>query len=172
MARPRVSIRTILSGGGGSLSPSTFTARDSVEAAASAHAISDLALDFLAASTAAGMRAEIAAAAVPSISTPASSAGVLTFDFAGQHSAVFAVTLTENVTSLAFANLPASGYVEYEAHFVQDGTGGRTVALPASHKALGGSDTTVAGAAGKVTVLTASTIDSGTTWRFSMQESA
>ena len=174
MARPRVTIRCCSNSGGGSiaLDPSKLLARDSTEPTASEHDVSDLALDVLAESTAAGMRGRIGAAAVPVIATPSSSSGTLVLDFAGRHSAVFAVTLTEDVTTLTISNLPASGFVEYEAHFTQDATGGWEVTLPASHKALGGSVADVAAGIGAVTVLAASTVDSGTTWRYAMQESA
>lgn len=106
------------------------------------------------------------------VGTPSSSSGTLTLDFAGKSRAVFATTLTENVTTVTISNLPSSVYLEYEIHYAQDGTGSRTVAQPASHKALGGSDTAVASAANAVTVLSASSVDGGTTWRYAMQESA
>lgn len=106
------------------------------------------------------------------VGTPSSSSGTLTLDFAGKSRAVFATTLTENVTTVTISNLPSSVYLEYEIHYKQDGTGSRTVAQPASHKALGGSDTAVASAANAVTVLSASSVDGGTTWRYAMQESA
>lgn len=173
MARPRVTIRCCNNGGSGiTLDPNKFLARDSTEPAASEHDVSDLALDLLAESTAAGMRGQIGAAAVPVIATPSSSSGALVLDFAGRHAAVFAVTLTEDVTTVTLSNLPASGFVEYEAHFTQDATGGWEVDLPASHKALGGSVADVADGIGAVTVLAASTVDGGTTWRYAMQESA
>ena len=106
------------------------------------------------------------------VGTPSSSSGTLTLDFAGKSRAVFSTTLTENVTTVTISNLPSSVYLEYEIHYKQDGTGSRTVAQPASHKALGGSDTAVASAANAVTVLSASSVDGGTTWRYAMQESA
>lgn len=62
MARPRVTIRCCNSGGGSiALDPSKLLARDSTEPAASEHDVSDLALDVLAESTAAGMRGQIEA---------------------------------------------------------------------------------------------------------------
>lgn len=111
--------------------------------------------------------------AVVDVESPTISSGTLTLDFAGKSKYVGAVTLNANVTTLAFANLPGAGnYAEYELHIAQDGTGSRTFAIPASHKALGGSDTSIASSANAVTVLTASTVDNGTTWRYAMQESA
>lgn len=105
------------------------------------------------------------------------SAGVVNIDLNGGANRDFTLVLTANVTSITFSNLPAStpapGYVgEIEVQIKQDGTGGRTVALPAAFKALGGSDTAVASAANAVTVLSAKTWDQGTSWRYAMQESA
>lgn len=111
--------------------------------------------------------------AVTTVATPANSSGTVTLNFASASKYVGAITLSANVTTLAFSNLPGAGnYAEYELHITQDGTGSHTFAIPASHKALGGSDTAIASAANAVTVLTASTVDNGTTWRYAMQESA
>jgi hypothetical protein len=85
----------------------------------------------------------------------------------------FTLALTANVTSLTFSNLPASGFAKSIAvRLRQDGTGGRTVALPSSFKALGGSDTAVASGANAYTMLTATTFDQGTRWEYAMQEIA
>jgi hypothetical protein len=110
---------------------------------------------------------------VLAVATPANASGTVTLNFASKSRYVGAITLAANVTTLAFSSLPGAGnYAEYELHITQDGTGSRTFAIPASHKALGGSDTAIAAAANAVTVLTASTVDNGTTWRYAMQESA
>lgn len=110
---------------------------------------------------------------VVDVTTPSNASGTVTLDFAGKSKYIGAITLAANVTTLAFSNLPGAGkYAEYELHIAQDGTGSRTFAIPASHKALGGSDTAIASAASAVTVLTGSTVDNGTTWRYAMQESA
>ena len=110
---------------------------------------------------------------VVNINTPGNVSGTVTLDFAGKSKYVGAITLGANVTTLAFTNLPGAGkYAEYELHIKQDPTTPRTFALPASHKALGGSDTAIAAGVGVTTVLTASTIDNGATWRYAMQESA
>lgn len=112
-------------------------------------------------------------AAPDDVNTPSNSSGTVTLNFGGLSRYVGAITLSADVTTLAFSNLPGAGkYAEYELHITQDGTGSRTFAIPASHKALGGSDTAIASAANAVTVLTASTVDNGTTWRYAMQESA
>lgn len=123
--------------------------------------------------TLAQLAAYLAAAGATMVDTPANSSGTVTLDFAGKARYVGAITLGADVTTLAPDNLPGAGiYAEYELHIAQDATGGRTFAIPASHKALGGSDTAIASAANAVTVLTASTVDNGTTWRYAMQESA
>ena len=85
----------------------------------------------------------------------------------------FTLTLGHNVGTLTLTNLAGAGFAtEIEIEIKQNGTGGFTFALPASFKALGGSDTAIAAAANAVTVLSAKTFDNGTTWRYAMQESA
>lgn len=85
----------------------------------------------------------------------------------------FTLTLAANVTGWNIVNLPGAGYAtEIEVVIAQDATGSRTVTLPSSFKALGGSDTTVASAANAVTVLSAKTVDNGTTWSYAMQDRA
>ena len=114
-----------------------------------------------------------ATAVVETVNTPSNSSGTVTLDFAGGSRYIGSITLGANVTTLAFSNLPGAGkYAEYELHIKQDPTTPRTFALPASHKALGGSDTAIAAGVGVTTVLSGSTIDNGTTWRCAMQESA
>ena len=113
------------------------------------------------------------ATGVLAVNTPSNVSGTVTLDFASKSKYIGAITLGANVTTLAFSNLPGAGnYAEYELHIKQDPATPRTFALPASHKALGGSDTAIAAGVGVTTVLTASTIDNGTTWRYAMQESA
>ena len=77
--------------------------------------------------------------------------------------------LTADVTSIAFANLPAAGEGKTIAiRIKQDATGGRTLALPSSFKKMGGSDTLVQPAADAVTILTLMTFDQGVRWEYSM----
>ena len=99
------------------------------------------------------------------------SSGVVNIDCAlGDY---FTLALTANVTSITFTNLPASGFgASLAVRIQQDGTGSRTVALPASFKATGGSDTAVASAANAYTLLTITTFDQGTRWEYAMQEVA
>lgn len=107
------------------------------------------------------------------VATPAISSGVLTLDFGGASVYAGAVTLTSNVTSLVLTNLPGSGkFAEYELHISQDGTGGRTFAIPSSHKALASSITAIGSSPNQVTVISASTVNNGTTWRYAMGISA
>lgn len=82
----------------------------------------------------------------------------------------FTLALTANVTSITFSNLPASGVARtLMIRFKQDATGSRTVALPASFKAITGSDTAVQSAANDYTILALSTFDQGARWEYSMK---
>lgn len=85
----------------------------------------------------------------------------------------FTLTLTANVSTITFSNLPASGKAQsLFIRILQDGTGGWTVALPASFKATGGSDTAVQLGANSYTLLALTTFDQGTRWEYTMQEGA
>lgn len=85
----------------------------------------------------------------------------------------FTLSLTANVTSITFSNLPAAGKgASIAVQIRQDGTGSRTVSLPSSFKATGGSDTSVQSAANAYTLLTLTTFDQGTRWAYAMQEVA
>ena len=85
----------------------------------------------------------------------------------------FTLPIGHNVGTLTLTNLAGSGFVtEFDLLITQTSPGGYTFALPASFKALGGSDTTIASASGASTLLSAKTFDNGTTWRYAMQESA
>ncbi len=105
------------------------------------------------------------------LSALTNSAGTVTVDCSlGRN---FTLLLAANVTTLTLTNLAGAGFAtEIEIEIKQNGTGGFTFALPASFKALGGSDTSIAAGANAVTVLSAKTFDNGTTWRYAMQESA
>lgn len=85
----------------------------------------------------------------------------------------FTLALTANVTSITFSNLPAAGIGRTLCiDCTQDATGSRTVALPASFKTIGNSDTAVQSAAAAKTRLIISTADGGTTWAYSMAKVA
>lgn len=75
----------------------------------------------------------------------------------------FKITLTNNVTSISVTNLTASKATPVTIHFIQDGTGGRTVAIPAGWKSTNGIAVSVATGANKHTILTLYTDDGGTT---------
>jgi len=80
--------------------------------------------------------------------------------------------LDANAT-LVLSNLAPSGFVtEGEIRIEQDATGSRTLALPASFKPLGGSDTAVKSAANGVTILSYKSFNDGATFEYAMQESA
>lgn len=82
----------------------------------------------------------------------------------------FTLTINANVTSLTFSNLPASGTGRtLSVTITQDGTGSRTFALPASFKAITGSDTAIQSAASAVTKLSIESVDAGTTWAYAMK---
>jgi hypothetical protein len=85
----------------------------------------------------------------------------------------FTLALTANVTSITFSNLPGSGKgASKGVRLQQDGTGSRTVALPASFKATAGSDTAVQSAANAYTVLMLTSFDNGTRWEYTMRAGA
>jgi hypothetical protein len=106
------------------------------------------------------------------ITDAAIASGTVTLDCNGGRVRNFTIAMTANAT-LAVSNLAGSGRAtEFECQITQDATGSRTLTLPASFRALGGSDTSIASAANSVTILSAKTFDNGTTWRYAMQESA
>lgn len=85
----------------------------------------------------------------------------------------FTLSLTANVTSLTFSNLPASGHgVTLMFRIRQDATGSRSFALPSSFKAITGSDTSVQSAANAYTILAITSFDQGTRWEYSMKAGA
>ena len=98
-------------------------------------------------------------------------AGVVNVDCAiGDY---FTLSLTTNITSITFTNVPAAGTGRALCiDMTQDATGARTVALPASFKAIGNSDTAVQAAANAKTRIVLSTTDGGTTWPYSMAKVA
>lgn len=99
---------------------------------------------------------------------PTISAGAVTFDLALSNN--FAVTLTENITSITLANPPASGkWGAISIEFTQDATGGRTVGgWPSSVKWPGGTAPTITSAANAVDVVSGYTRDGGTTYRLGL----
>lgn len=86
---------------------------------------------------------------------------------------LFTLALTANITSITFSNVPASGRgTSISVRIRQDATGGRTVTLPSSFKAISGSDSAVQTAANAYTVLNFTTYDQGTRWEYVMKGAA
>jgi len=89
---------------------------------------------------------------------PAISSGVLVVDLTDP--AGFAVTLTEDVTTLTFSNVPAGKVVVFTIEFTQDGTGGWAITWPAS---VQGTPEQPRVAAGAVSIMSFYTRDGGAT---------
>ena len=70
------------------------------------------------------------------LKSPAIASGALTIDLSSP--AGFRVALSQNVTSVSFANVPSGRVVVFTITWVQDATGGRTVAFPSNVRADGG----------------------------------
>lgn len=96
------------------------------------------------------------------VSALTSTAGVVNIDWSlGDY---FTHALDENVTSIAFSNLPASpAGTTLMIRFTQDTTP-RTVAWPASFRWAGGTDGVISTGSGSVDVLAITSFDQGTTW--------
>lgn len=105
------------------------------------------------------------------VTTLSISSGVVNIDLSTGD--LFDLSLTANVTSITFSNLPGSG--KGQCIFVrmkQDATGSRTVALPSSFKAVSGSDTAVQLAANAYTCIALTSVDNGTRWEYVMRAGA
>ncbi len=95
--------------------------------------------------------------------TPTVSAGTLTLDL--ETGNVFEVTVTENVTTLTFANPPASGRAGSCTLILrQDATGGRTLVWPGSVRWPAGDPPAISAAANAADVFAFVTRDGGATW--------
>jgi hypothetical protein len=94
------------------------------------------------------------------VNTASSASGVLNVDLSLGHA--FTVTLTENVTSLTFSNIPGNGTWVTLA-LTQDATGSRTFAWPASTVWVGGAPTLTVTANAK-DLVSLITFDGGTVW--------
>jgi hypothetical protein len=77
----------------------------------------------------------------------------------------FTTTLTENISTITFANLPASGqFASWEWQITQDaGASGYTLTFPAAVKWPGGTAPTLTATASAIDVLAFWTSDGGTT---------
>jgi hypothetical protein len=88
-----------------------------------------------------------------------------TTDFDCNLGNMFNVTMTSNITTLTFSNIPTSGRVYSVTLFLtQDATGSRTVTWPSSVKWSEGTSPTLTTAANKTDVITLVTFTGGTTW--------
>lgn len=77
----------------------------------------------------------------------------------------FTLTLSENITSWSFDNMPGSGHgATLMIQITQDSTP-RTVAWPSSFRWAGGAAGTISAGSGAVDLLAITTFDNGTTWR-------
>jgi hypothetical protein len=95
--------------------------------------------------------------------TPAVSSNTLTLDL--QTGNVFEVVLTQNVTSVIFANPPAAGRLgSCTLILKQDGTGGRTLTWPSSARWPGGTPPAISSSANAIDILAFVTRDGGATW--------
>lgn len=75
------------------------------------------------------------------------------------------ITVTGNITSMAFNNPPASGIDgSLTLYVVQGGTGSYTIVWPTSVDWPGGTGPTISTAVGSVDIYVFKTIDGGTTW--------
>lgn len=114
----------------------------------------------------AGVRADAPQRLVRYLETktaPSVSANAFTINLAnGTH---FQVSLTANVTSITFSNLPTAGYAaNWTMALTQDGTGGRTVTgWPAAVKWAFGTAPTITATASKTDLISCLTYDGGTT---------
>ena len=100
---------------------------------------------------------------VETVATPSIATGVLSLDLSRPY---HVVNLNQNVTSITFSNLPPNGAAaSYTIEFIQDASGGKTVAFPSSFKTAGGAGITIAAAANNVSLVVCVTRDGGTTYR-------
>lgn len=84
---------------------------------------------------------------------------------------MFTLALTANVTSVTFSNLPAAGSGTTKSVLIQqpDTGGPYTFALPASFKAITGTDTAIQAAASAHTELSFKSYDQGMRWPYVMR---
>lgn len=91
-----------------------------------------------------------------------SASGTLTLDLSKNSN--FYTTLHENVTTLTLSNLQSGKANFFTLMVEQNGTGGYTVALPASWKHPSGTAYVASSAAGAIDLVQGITYDGGTTW--------
>lgn len=140
-----------------------FLTSSAAAAAASAAAAADSAVDSADSATdASGFADDAEGYAVPSTQTITSAAGVVTIDVMGTYTS-HSLTLTENVTSWSFTNLPASG--KFRDHFVkiiQHASSAKTVTSPATSGRTAGGTWTVSSTVSSQEVLGIRVFSDGT----------
>lgn len=81
----------------------------------------------------------------------------------------FTLSVTANVTSITFSNLPGAGKAQtLMVKLVQDATGSRTISWPSSFKWANGVTGVVSTPANSVDVLALTTFNQGTTWNVTL----
>ena len=96
-------------------------------------------------------------------STASSSSGVLTLDYSQYQS--YAVTLTENITSIVISNPPASGhYGSMRVRFTQDAVTARTITYGSAYLFPSGTHHAMSTTLGAVDRVAFETIDGGSSW--------
>lgn len=109
---------------------------------------------------------------ITTLTTVTISAGVATIDLSNGSNRNFKLTLDQNAT-LAVINPPGAAYVaEFDLEISQNGTGGYTLTLPGSFKAIGPTDTAVAAGANAKTLMSAKSFDGASSFGYAMQERA
>lgn len=134
-------------------------------AAAAASEAAALASEQAAAASEAAAAASAATAeayAIPSVQTLTSSSGVVTISVSSDYVA-YTLTLTENVTSWSFTNLPASGkFKDIFVKIVQHASSAKTVVSPASTSKTAGGAWTVSSTVSSEEVLGIRVFSDGT----------
>ena len=97
--------------------------------------------------------------------------GLLTLDFAEKAKEVFIVRVNQDITDVAFTNLPSDDYLELEIHFYQYSPGGYTLTLSNRFGKLSGSDADLQAATLTYTILKASSVTGGYNWRYTLNAS-
>lgn len=97
--------------------------------------------------------------------------GLLTLDFAEKAKEVFIVSVNQDITDVAFTNLPSDDYLELEIHFYQRSPGGYTITLSNRFGKLSGSDADLQAASWSYTILKASSVTGGYNWRYTLNAS-
>jgi len=111
---------------------------------------------------AAASAATAAAYAIPSVQTLTSSSGVVTINVSSDYVA-YTLTLTENVTSWSFTNLPASGkFKDIFVKIVQHASSAKTVVSPATTAKTAGGAWTVSSTVSSEEVLGLRVFSDGT----------